>query len=87
MWWEVCCIRAGVACDIGGACRFPKNFNHREEEILQKYRMRAEIITELILERADPVIFKTSLLELIAVRLFPVISPARGSKPENYWKR
>ena len=27
--------------------------------------VRAEIITELILERADPVIFKTFLLELI----------------------
>ena len=35
--------------------------------------------------RAGPVIFKTFLLELIALRLIPVISPRRG-KPENYWK-
>ena len=33
----------------------------------------AEIITELILERAGPVIFKTLLLEVIAFRLIPVI--------------
>ena len=37
----------------------------------------AEIITELILERADPVTFKTFLLELIGFRLIPVICPAR----------
>ena len=49
--------------------------------------VRAEIITELILKRADPVIFKTFLLELIAFRPIPVICPARGVKPENYWKR
>ena len=47
----------------------------------------AEIITELIPERAGPVIFKTFLLELIAFGLIPVICPARGVKPENYWKR
>ena len=35
--------------------------------------VRAEIITELILERAGPVIFKTFLLELKAYRLIPVI--------------
>ena len=34
--------------------------------------VRAEIITELILERAGPVIFKTVLLELVAFRLIPV---------------
>ena len=33
----------------------------------------AEIITELILERAGPVIFETFLLEFIPVRLIPVI--------------
>ena len=49
--------------------------------------VRAEIITELIPKRAGPVIFKTFLLELIAFRLIPVISAARGAKPENYWKR
>ena len=48
--------------------------------------VRAEIITELILKRAGPVIFKTFLLELIAFRPIPVICPARGVKPENYWK-
>ena len=51
------------------------------------YTVRAEIITELILKRAGPVIFKTFLLELIAFRPIPVICPARGVKPENYWKR
>ena len=49
--------------------------------------VRAEIITEIILERVGPVVFKTSLLELIAFRLIPVICPARLVKPENYWKR
>ena len=51
------------------------------------HTVRAEIITELILKRAGPVIFKTFLLELIAFRPIPVICPARGVKPENYWKR
>ena len=50
------------------------------------HTVRAKIITELILERAGPVIFKTFLLKLIALRLIPVISPARRAKPENYWK-
>ena len=49
--------------------------------------VRTEIITELILKRAGPVIFKTFLLELIVFRPIPVICPARGVKPENYWKR
>ena len=49
--------------------------------------VRAEIIAELILKRAGPVIFKTFVLELIAFRPIPVICPARGVKPENYWKR
>ena len=50
--------------------------------------VRAEIITELILKRAGPVIFKAFLLlELIAFGPIPVICPARGVKPENYWKR
>ena len=35
--------------------------------------VRAENITELILERAGPVVFKTFLLELKASRLIPVI--------------
>ena len=48
--------------------------------------VRAEIITELILERVGPVIFKMFLLELITFRLLPVICPARRGKPENYWK-
>ena len=49
--------------------------------------VRAEIITELILKRAGPVIFKTFLLKLISCRPIPVICPARGVKSENYWKR
>ena len=49
--------------------------------------VRAKINTELILKRAGPVIFKNFLLELIAFRPIPVISPARGAEPENYWKR
>ena len=53
----------------------------------EKNTVRAEIITELILERAGPVILKTLLLELIAFRPIPAICPARGAKPENYWKR
>ena len=49
--------------------------------------VRAEIITELMLERVGPIFFKTFLLKLIAFRPIPVIFPARGAKPENYWKR
>ena len=55
--------------------------------ISRDFTVRAEIITELILKRAGPVIFKTFLLELIAFRSIPVICPARGVKPENYRKR
>ena len=47
----------------------------------------AEIITELILERAGPVIFRTFLSELEPFRLIPVIFPVRRAKaPENDWK-
>ena len=35
--------------------------------------VRAEVITELILERAGPVIFKTLLLEIMAFRRIPGI--------------
>ena len=49
--------------------------------------VRAGIITELVLERAGPVILRTFLLEFIAFRLIPVICPARRAKPEKYWKR
>ena len=47
-----------------------------------KSTVRAESITELILERAGPVIFKTFLLEIIAFRLIPVICPAGQAKPD-----
>ena len=49
--------------------------------------VRAEIIAELIQERARPVIYETFLMELMPVRLIPVICPARRTKPENDWKR
>ena len=40
--------------------------------------VRAKLITELMLERAGPIIFKALLPELIiALRLIPVICPAR----------
>ena len=42
--------------------------------------MRAADVTELILERASPVIFETLLLELISFKLIPVICPARSTK-------
>ena len=51
-----------------------------------KCAVRAEIINELIPEMEGPAIFWTSLLALIAFRLIPAICPARGAKPENYWK-
>ena len=49
-----------------------------------QHTLRAEMVTELILERAGPVIFNTFLLELIAVAvgLIPVICPARRAKTE-----
>ena len=46
-------------------------------QIFKTLTVSAEIITELILKRAGPVIFKTFLLELIAFRPIPVICPAR----------
>ena len=46
-----------------------------------------EIIAELILERAGPVIFQTLSQELKAFRQIPVICPARRAKPENYGMR
>ena len=49
--------------------------------------VRAAMITELILERAGPVIVETCLLELIDFRLIPVSCPPSRTKPENYWKR
>ena len=48
------------------------------DNIPNLFTVRAEIITELIMKRAGPVIFKTFLLELIAFRPIPVICPARG---------
>ena len=48
--------------------------------------VRAEIITELILERAGPVILKTFLLELIAFRLIPDFCPARREQTQQSLK-
>ena len=56
----------GIACEI-------RNF--------ARITIRAETITELILERAGPVILKTFLLQLKAFRVIPVICPARRAKP------
>ena len=67
-----------VHCTFNGQSLLPSEKLHT---------VRAEIITELILKRVGPVIFKTFLLELIAFRPIPVICPARGVKPENYWTR
>ena len=50
----------------------------------------AEMITELILERAGPVIFKTLLLELKlsdGIQLFFLQDAARRAQPENDWKQ
>ena len=44
--------------------------------------VHAKTITEVILERAGPVILKTFLLELQGFRLVPVMCPARTVKPE-----
>ena len=70
-----------LGVSLGFFCRISQEFD------LNFHTVRAEIITELILKRAGPIIFKTFLLELIAFRLIPVICHARGVKPENYWKR
>ena len=75
-----------------GKNRIPQKVENRGSLIsvplaLRVITVRAEIITELMLKREGPVIFKTFLLELIAFRPIPVICPARGVKPENYWKR
>ena len=42
---------------------------------LKEFTVRAEIITELILERAGPVILKAFLLEVVTFRLLPIICP------------
>ena len=52
----------------------------------KKSTVHAETSSELILERAGLVVFKTALLELTAFRLIPAICPVRRAKPENYWK-
>ena len=44
-----------------------------KKEVPCQVTVCAEIITEFILERAGPVILKTFLLELKALRLTPVI--------------
>ena len=46
----------------------------------------AEMIAELMLERADPVTFETFLLELIAFQLMPLSCPARRGKREKLLK-
>ena len=51
------------------------------------FTVRAKNITESILERVGPAIFKTFLLKLITFRPIPVISPARRAKLDNYLKR
>ena len=87
------CIRrgsnTGTAC-IGTEMNSPKSlaeFSENKSSNIFSSTVRAEIITELVLKRAGPVIFKTFLLELMAFRPIPVIYPARGVKPDNYWKR
>ena len=67
--------------DLFSQCSFTESVRHIHLLSAPK------IITELILERAGPVVFKTFLLELMAFKLIPVICPARRAKPENYWKR
>ena len=49
--------------------------------------IRAESISELILERAGPVISKIFFSGIIAFRLIPVIVLQEEQKPENDWKR
>ena len=67
------CTMIVVSHDIGHWQRTP-------------YHPRRNYI-ELILERAGPVIFKASLLELMAFWKIPVMCPARRARHENYWKR
>ena len=63
-----------------------RNFGFGKRGLLEKgsfqNTVRAEIITELNLERAGPVIFKTFLLKIMAFRRIPVIS----CKKRKAWK-
>ena len=68
-----------VGCTLKG-----KETDSRKKK---KSTVHAETSSELILERAGLVIFKTALLELTAFRLIPAIYPVRRAKPENYWKQ
>ena len=58
-----------------------------EKKPIKGPTVRAEIITELILERAGPIIFWIFYRKLKAFRLIPVIWPAIRARPEKYWKR
>ena len=49
--------------------------------------VRAEIITELILERVGPVILKTFFTGIKSFQTDPSNLSCKKSKPENYWKR
>ena len=59
----------------------------RDPDIVKRHTVRTEIITELILERAGPVIFKTFLLEFKSLQPDSCNFSARRAKPENYWNR
>ena len=55
-------------------------------ETISPFSFCTLIFSLITLERARPVIFETFFLELIPVRMIPVIHPTRRTKPENYWK-
>ena len=75
-------MHASLAVMDNGNCR-QRGLRPR----LRRHTVRTEIISEIILERASPVIFETSLLELVPFRLIPIICPARRTKPDffNYY--
>ena len=50
-----------------------------ETPLSAQIHVRAETITEVILERAGPIMFKAFLLEFTAFRLIPVTCPVTGA--------
>ena len=70
-------------------CSGSKNILRNGAIKLPRVNVRAETMTELILDRAGPVISKTSLLEATALRLIPIIVFVlqEEQKTENYWRQ
>ena len=63
-------------------------FHQKRPGTMKAHTVRAENITELILERASPVIFETFFTGINKFQTHSSnLSWSSKNKPENYWKR